>query len=194
MVNSIMEQPEDKDHPERVCRLRKSLYGLKQSVRCWNSAIDHYLKDSGYTQSDADPCVYSKLIKRDGKEILMLISIFVYDVIFASNDSNMLMQEKLKLSQNLEMEDQDEIHYCLGISMKRNRDTKVLTIDQKGYLESVLKRFGVSDCQPVSTPMEAGKRFKELDHNEDPDNIREYETAIRSLVYASIATRPDLSS
>ena len=143
---------EDKGHPDMVCKLCKSLQGLKQYARYWNSAIDHYLKDSGYTQSDADPCVYSKLIKRDGKEILMLISIFVYDVILASNDSNMLMQEKLKLSQNFKMEDQDEIHYCLGIPVKRDRDAKVLTTDQKAYLESVLKRFGMS--KSVCTPME----------------------------------------
>ena len=125
------------------CKLRKSLYGLKQSARCWNSAIDHYLKESGYTQSDADPRVYLKLIKKDGKDMLMLISIYVDDVILVSNDSNVLMQEKLKLSQNFEMEDQGEIHYCLGMLIKRDRDAKVLTINQKAYLESVLKRFSI---------------------------------------------------
>ena len=137
--------------------------------------------------------MYSKLIAKDGKKILMLISIHVDDVIHASNNSNMLVQEKLKLSQNFEMEDQGEIHYCLGMSIKRDRDAKVLTIDQKAYLESVLTRFGMSECKPVSMPMEAGKRFEKLDNNEHPVNIREYQIAIGSLIYASIAIRSDLS-
>ena len=169
---------EDKDNPDMVCKLHNSLYGLKQSARCWNSAIDHYLKEPDCTQSHANLCVYSKLIKKDGKEILMLISMYVDDVILASNNSNVLMQEKLKLSQNFEMEDQGEIHYCQGMSIKRVRDTKVLTRDQKAYLESVLKRCGMSECKPVSTPIEAGKRFEKLDDNEDPVNIREYQAAI----------------
>ena len=113
-----MEQPEgfeDKDHPDMLCKLRKSLYRLKQSARCCNSAIDRHHQESGNTQSDADPCVYSKLIEKDGKKVLMLISIYVDDVILVSNDSNTLVQEKLKLSQNFEMKDQGEIHYCLGM-------------------------------------------------------------------------------
>ena len=52
----------------------------------------------------------------------------------------------------------------------------------------------MSECKPVSTTMEDGRRFEKLDDNEDSVNIREYQAAIGSLVYASIATRPDLSS
>ena len=52
----------------------------------------------------------------------------------------------------------------------------------------------MSECKPVSMPMETGKRFDKLDDNGDPVNIRGYQAAIGSLVYASIATRPDLSS
>ena len=56
-----MRQPEgfeDKEYPDKVCKLSKSLYGLKQSARCWNLKIDEYLKSSNYTQSTADPCIY----------------------------------------------------------------------------------------------------------------------------------------
>ena len=57
------------------------------------------------------------------------------------------------------------------MSIKTDRDANALTIDQKAYLESVLKRFGISECEPVTTPIEAGKRFEKLDDNEDPVNI-----------------------
>ena len=57
------------------------------------------------------------------------------------------------------MEDQGEIHYCLGMSIKRDREARVLYINQKAYLEGILKRFGMFDCKSVFTPMKAGKRF-----------------------------------
>ena len=65
----FVKQPEgfiDKEHPNKVCRLRKSLYGLKQSARCWNKTIDEYLKQSGYMQNDADPCIYIKRFIKEG--------------------------------------------------------------------------------------------------------------------------------
>ena len=42
-----------------VCKLKKSIYGLKQSLRCWNSALDSQLKDMGFIQSVSDPCLYT---------------------------------------------------------------------------------------------------------------------------------------
>ena len=42
-----------------VCKLKKSLYGLKQSPRCWNMTLDAHLKSMGFTQSIADPCIYT---------------------------------------------------------------------------------------------------------------------------------------
>ena len=160
-----MELPEgfiDENHPNKVYRLQKSIYGLKQSARCWNSAIDKFLKDNGYTQSDADPCIYSKSADVDGKKYIMLIAVYVDDVLLASNNAEMMKEEKLKLSAQFEMEDQSEVHYCLGMSIKRDREKKVLSIDQKVYLEGVLKRFKMSDCKPVSTPLEAGKKIRQV--------------------------------
>ena len=192
-----MEQPEgfiDENHPNKVCRLQKSIYGLKQSARCWNSAIDKCVKDSGYTQSDADPCIYSKSVDVDGKKYIMLIAVYVDDILLASNNADMMKEEKAKLSAQFEMEDQGEIHYCLGMSIKRDREEKVLSIDQKAYLEGVLKRFKMNDCKPVSTPLEAGKRFEKLGDGEETVDVKEYQAVIGCITYASVATRPDLSA
>ena len=92
------------------------------------------------------------------------------------------------------MDDQGEIHYCLGMSIKRDREAKVLTISQKSYLENILKKFQMFDCKPVATPLEPGRRFKKLSDGEETVNKRQYQAAIGSLIYASVATRPDLSS
>ena len=193
-----MEQPEgyvDREQSEMVCKLRKSLYGLKQSARCWNITMDRFLKVSGYKQSTADPCIYSKSECKAGKnQSLMIIALYVDDIVLATNDVELLKAEKAMLKQQFEMEDQGEIHYCLGMAIKRDRVAKILTINQKAYFEDTLKRFGMYDCKPVATPMEPGKRYERLADGEKSVNLREYQSAIGSLIYASIATRPDLSS
>ena len=191
------EQPDgyvDKRQKDLICRLRKSLYGLKQSARCWNITMDNFLKASGYVQSNADLCIYFKAENRDGKkECLMLIALYVDDIALATNDNTMLEGEKRLLKEKFEMEDRGEIHYCLGMSIKRDRASKILKINQRAYLENVLKGFHMVDCKSVSTPMEVGKKFERLKDGEKTTNLKEYQAAIRSLIYAAIATRPDIS-
>ena len=192
-----MRQPEgyvDSGKPELVCKLKKSLYGLKQSGRCWNIVIDKYLKMEGYTQSTADPCIYVKIESRQDKSVLMLIALYVDDTVLCCNDMEFLKAEKLKLCSRFEMEDMGEIHHLLGMTIRRSRETKTMTIDQKCYLEKVLKRFGMADCKPVATPMEPGKHYGKSSEAEEGIDIGEYQAIIGSLIYASIATRPDLSA
>ena len=191
-----MNQPEgyiDKEYPNMVCRLRKSLYGLKQSARCWNITMDTFLKSYGYVQATADPCIYLKTEVSDEITKLIIIALYVDDCILTSNDLRTLEEEKVSLSLKFEMDDRGEIHYLLGMSIKRDRSTKILMINQKTYLEDILKRFGMYDSKPVSTPMEAGKKYEKLLTEEESVNLKEYQAAIGLLTYASIATRPDLS-
>ena len=188
-----MQQPDgfvDKDHPEMVCRLRKSLYGLKQAARCWNKAIDELFKNSGYFESDADPCIYYKRVE----ESFVIAAVYVNDFLIASNDTELLTLKRKRLRKRFDMEDQGKDHYWFSLSSKQNRKQGVLTINQGACLTSALKRFGMSDCKPVATPTEPGKRFNKIAGDEDPVNITEYHSAIGCLIYASIATRPDLPS
>ena len=92
-----------------------------------------------------------------------------------------------------EMDDRGELHYVLGMTVRRNRHFKALTIDQNVYLQKFLKHFRMEDCKPISTPLEFGKRFEELGDDEDPVDITEYQAVIGSVTYAMIAARPDLS-
>ena len=75
-----MEQPKgfiDEIHPDYVCKLKKSLYGLKQSARCWNTTLTQHLLSDSYTKSSADECIF---IKRAGKNFVTL-AVYVDDVI-----------------------------------------------------------------------------------------------------------------
>ena len=193
----FVRQPEgfiDKEHPSKVCRLRKSLYGLKQSARCWNKTIDEYLKQSGYVQNDADPCIYLKRFVKEGKEVILLIAVYVDDLLIASNNDKELISEKKQISKRFKMGDEGEVHYILGMAINRNRKDGVLTIDQHVFFSSMLKRFGMGDYKPVSTPLEPNTKFEKLKDDEEPVNLKEYQSVIGCLTYASIGTRPDLSA
>ena len=84
-----MSQPEgfiDPDHPEYVCKLKKSIYGLKQSARCWNQTLDSFLIGNGYRKSGADNCIYVKSkTNADGFISFVILAIYVDDIIPVSN-------------------------------------------------------------------------------------------------------------
>ena len=187
-----MKQPEgyiDPENPTKVCKLNKGLYGLKQGARLWNEKIDGYLKSHGFVSSDADPCIYVKV--NEGK--ILIIALYVDDTILASNCNKMLLSAKEMLHRKFEMSDLGEVKSILGMSIDRNREKGILYINQKSYFEEILRNFGMEDCKPVSTPMEPGKQFEKTPDDKDGVDTQRYQSIIGSLIYASIATRPDLS-
>ena len=121
----------------------------------------------------------------------MIIAVYVDDTLLASNDDQMLRAEKAKLGERFEMDDRGQVHYLLGMSIQRERESKILTISQKSYLENILKRFGMQDCK--STPLEPGKKYDKLQDDRDPVDVQRYQVAIGSLIYASIASTPDIA-
>ena len=196
-----MEQPEgyrSEEHPDYACKLKKSLYGLKLSARCWNTALDSYLKSNSYKQLDADSCLYMKTVKmQNGKINFVILSIHVDDILIFSNDVVMLEDEKRAIGTKFKVEDLGEVGHILGMLLmliKRNRNSRTLTISQSKYLEGVLKRFNMTECKSVSTPIEPGKQFHELSESETPANIHEYQKIIGCLTYVTMASRPDLAA
>ena len=193
-----MKQPDsyvDKERPNHVCKLKKSIYGLKQAARCWNFAIDNFLKSSGYQNSSADPCLYIKSVKqKDGKIDFIILALYVDDILMFSNNIDMLKKEKMSLARRFKVEDQGEVHYILGMSVKRDRKSRTLSISQPKYLEGILKRFNMENCKSVSKPLEQGRKFQQLSENDKPIDVQAYQMIIGSLTYATTATRPDLAA
>ena len=193
-----MSQPEgfvDPDRPNHVCKLKKSIYGLKQSARCWNTTLDEYMKSVGYRKSNADGCIYVKSVKEaDGHISFVIMGVYVDDIIPISNNPALLKAEKAALCERFEMTDLGEIHYLLGMSINRDRESRTLTVSQPNYLDKVLKKFGMENCKPVSTPLEPGRKFQQLSPSDEPFDVQTYQQAIGCLTYISTATRPDIAA
>ena len=193
-----MKQPTgyvDKEKPEYVCKLKKSIYGLKQAARCWNIAIDEFLKLNGFKMSGADSCLYVKSVKDvNGNINFVILALYVDDILLMSNSNDMMAREKESLSKRFNISDQGEVHFILGMLIQRNRKERTLTISQPKYFEGVLKRFNMENCKQVSTPLEPGRKFEKLSDCDTPIDTQRYQMIIGCLTYASTATRPDIAA
>ena len=174
-----------------VCRLNKSLYGLKQAGRTWNKRIDIELKAHGFVPIDADPCVYA--YKRGS--VVLIISLYVDDLLLASDNLEELNKVKSELQTCFDMEDMGEASYALGIKIARDRAARTLTISQGAYILDVLTRFDMQDSRPVSTPMDAKCKFEPATAKTELDATAKtrYQSAVGALLHAARATRPDIS-
>ena len=193
-----MRQPNgyvDRDKPDYACKLKKSIYGLKHAARCWNTAIDGFLKSNGSKMTGADSCLYVTSSKEaNGKANFVILAHYVDDILLISNDTDMLKREKESLSDRFQISDQGEVHFILGVLIKRNRKKRTLTISQPNYLESILKRFDMENCKHVSTPLEAGRKFEKLLDSDTPIATQKYQMIIGCLTYASTATHSDIAA
>ena len=123
---------------------------------------------NGYQRNSADNCKSKK--KDDGFISFVISAVYVDDIIPVSNDVNMLKVENEPLCEEFEMVDQGEIHFILGISIRRNWMVRTLFISQEKYFESLLNQFGMEGCKPLSTPLDPGMKFhKQSDEEEQCD-------------------------
>ena len=113
----------------------------------------------------------------------MILGVYVDDIIPVSNNLAMLKAEKAALGERFEMNDKGEIHYLLGMSIKRDRESKTLTISQSHYTEKVLKKFGMENCKPISTPLEPGRKFQQLSPSDELFDVHTYQQSIGCLTY-----------
>ena len=172
-----------------VCKLIKSIYGLKQSPRCWNTALDTHLKAMGFTQSSSDPCIYRS---DEGGEIFYL-GVYVDDIILAGCSEDRIKEVKAALSQKFEIKDMGKLHHFLGMSVDQNEKNKTVWIGHPSYIENLLRKFGMQDCTPVNTPVDVGSKLETTTDEEECADQQQYQSAIGSLMYLAVSTRPDIA-
>ncbi|XP_059650617.1 cysteine-rich receptor-like protein kinase 42 [Cornus florida] len=123
-----------------VYKLKKSLYGLKQSPRQWYKRFDQFMKRQQYTRSHFNHCVYFRKL-RDGLFVYLLL--YVDDMLIASKNKVEIDKLKIQLSTEFEMKDLGEAKKILGMEIKRDRMKDTVCLSQKQYLKKVLHQFDV---------------------------------------------------
>ena len=189
-----MEQPKgyqttSQNGKKLVYRLRKSLYGLKQSAHNWREVMCQFFTDHGCSQSKTDPCLFMKCNK-SGEKLIYVI--WVDDIIIIANSESTLSFGKNILKNRFKMKDLGEISKFLGIRFKRYQDGS-MSMDQTQYLQTVLEKFGMETCNPRSTPCEIKPSAYENDDDDEIIDEPEYRAIVGCMIYAMTCTRPDLS-
>ncbi|KAJ9543849.1 hypothetical protein OSB04_023556 [Centaurea solstitialis] len=192
-----MEQPEGfigPKNPNKVCKLLKSIYGLKQASRSWNLHFDERIKEFGFAKSEFEPCVYTKF----SGSIVTFLVLYVDDILLIGNDVPTLQSVKTWLSKCFQMKDLGEAAYILGIKIYRNRSRRLIGLSQSTYIDKILKRFRMDESKKGFIPMQHGIVLSKAQcpvSSEDQDKMRliPYASAIGSIMYAMLCTRPDVA-
>ncbi|XP_042983400.1 uncharacterized mitochondrial protein AtMg00810-like [Carya illinoinensis] len=170
----------------RVCKLRKSLYGLKQASRQWFSKLSSSLLQFGFTQGKSDSSLF---IKQTSTSFMALL-IYVDDVIIASDNLEQIATVKKFLHDSFTNKDLGKLKYFLGIEVARS--AKGITLCQRKYALDILQDSGLSGCKPVAFPMESTLKLTANDSTPPLSDPASYRRLIGRLLYLTI-TRPDLA-
>jgi hypothetical protein len=189
-VEIYMEQPPgyvDSAYPDHVCRLQKGIYGLKQAGRIWNAVINEFLLELGFSRSTADPCVYI-LFRSDGP---LLVGLYVDDMPFAGTPTA-IAWFKQAVANRFDYKDIGVANFLVGIQLTQS--DRGITLSQSTYIHKLVNDLGLSQCRRISVPISGGD-IGELDTSTDTEPVDPtiYRNIIGRLMYAMVATRPDIA-
>ena len=120
-----------KNQEHIVCKLKRSIYGLKQASRSWNIKFEQAIKLFGFEQNLDESCVY----KRHRDKVVMFLVLYVDDILLIGNDVEVMSSVKVWLSSQFDMKDLGEANFILGIKLWRDRKNKMLGLSQTRYIK-----------------------------------------------------------
>lgn len=133
------------EEPTKVCRLRKSLYGLEQSLRCWFANLSKALLSFGFKQSYEDYSMF--LFVQDNT----CLHIFVYvDFVIAGNDVSTIQRFKNYLHKCFKVKDLRKLKYFLGLEIARGPKGKF--VSQRKYAFDIIAECGLLGAKPSPVP------------------------------------------
>lgn len=170
----------------KVYKLIKALYGLRESPRAWYECLHKYLDKLNFIRSNYDNCLYVK--RNDKDEIYILV--FVDDILICSKNKTKIIEIKDCLMNKFTMKDLGKIGSYIGIDINYSTESKKMTLNQKAYIESLAIKYNLENAKLYDTPMETNLK---LDQATECDENIKYRNLIGELLYISAGTRPDIS-
>ncbi|GJQ99846.1 putative ribonuclease H-like domain-containing protein [Tanacetum coccineum] len=174
----------DPDHPKKVYKVVKALYGLHQAPRAWYATLSTFLEKHGYKRGTIDKTLF---IKRDKKDI-MLVQVYVDDIIFGSTNKSWCDEFEALMKSRFQMSSMGELTFFLGLQVKQNKVG--IFISQDKYVAEILKKFDLVNVKAAITPMETKVPLTKDEEAFDVD-VHLYRSMIGSLMYLT-ASRPDI--
>ncbi|GJW97164.1 putative ribonuclease H-like domain-containing protein [Tanacetum coccineum] len=175
---------EDPDHPDKVYKVVKALYGLHQAPRAWYDTLATYLLSNGFQRGKIDQTLFIK----SQKGHILLVQIYVDDIIFGSTKKELCEEFEKLMKDKFQMSSMGELTFFLGLQVQQKK--KGIFISQDKYVHEILKKFNYTDVKSASTPTDLERP---LVKDADADDVDEhlYRSMIGSLMYLT-ASRPDI--
>ena len=170
----LMKQPEGfvtKRQEHLVCRLKKSVYGLKQSPHCRNNTLDKHLKGLGFAQSESDPCIYRESIGEP-----FFIGVYVDDIVSKTR----LAEVKQSLAGKFDIKDLGKLHHFPGMKIVQDESTRNVWVGQQVYTENLLRKFGMESAKPVATPVDCSTKLVKATDSDECIGQQKYQSAVGS--------------
>nr|GEY02622.1 uncharacterized mitochondrial protein AtMg00810-like [Tanacetum cinerariifolium] len=175
---------EDPDHPDKVYKVVKALYGLHQAPRAWYETLANYLLQNSFHRGQIDQTLFIKKQKGD----ILLMQIYVDDIIFGATNKDLCKSFKKLMKDKFQMSSMGELTFFLGLQVKQKEDG--IFINQDKYAAEILKKFGLTEGKSASTPIDREKPLLKDPDGKDVDvHISRY--MIGSLMYLTLS-RPDI--
>lgn len=181
-----MTQPKGfSDNSNKVCLLKKALYGLRESPRCWFECFHNYVLDIGFVALPGN-CLY---VLRNELGLAFL-ALYVDDLLVSGSSLKMIERIKDLLFSRFRMKHLGEVKTYLGINISYDRDNQMIKLDQGQYIKQLATKFGIVNSRSFKTPMEQNLK---LESDVQISSNTQYRSLIGALLYLSMGTRPDIS-
>jgi hypothetical protein len=176
---------EVKGYEDKVLKLNKVLYGLKQALKAWYSRIDGYFLKNRFIKFPHEYAIYVK-IKESGDTLI--ICLYVDDLLFTRNNPKMFEDFKQAMIKDFEMKDIDLMSYYLGIEIKQGKDR--IFVNQEKFAREILKKFKMEDCAKVNTLVECGVKMSRNGEWENMDftTFKSLVGSLKNLAYTRLDT------
>lgn len=173
--------------PGNVLRLKKSLYGLKQSGREWYIEACHGLESIGLRPTAIEPSIFTLEDKS------LILGLYVDDMLILSDNEESIERVVREIKRLWDIKDMGEVKKILGLSIQRDRKQRALTISQAAYIEETLKKFNLNNAKPASLPVSDRGTLVATQPNEAQADQSLYQQAIGRLMWISNSTRFDIA-
>jgi hypothetical protein len=175
---------ESEKYPYRVYKLRKVLYGLKQTPRAWYGRLRGFLFERGFEMGKVDQTLF---LLRQGRDIL-IVQVYVDDIVFGGSSNSLVARFTEDMSREIEMSMMGELQFFLGLQIKKSKEGTF--VHQAKYIKDIVQKFKMEDSKAMATPMSTATA---LDADEEGEHVdqKEYRSMTGSLLYLT-ATRPDI--
>ncbi|GJS62510.1 retrotransposon protein, putative, ty1-copia subclass [Tanacetum coccineum] len=178
-----MVQPEgvvDPKHPRKVCKLQRSIYGLKLASRSWNKRFDEKIKRFSFAQNLDEPCVYQKASRSN----VTFLILYVDDIIIMGNHIPMLQSVKTYLGKCFAMKDLREAAFILGINIYRDRTKRLIGLSQSAYMDKILKMFKMDNSKRGNIPMQERLDLNKTQGASTPEEVKRepHWTAVKTIL------------